>query len=494
MRSEMKIHFNERFRRRTSHRRGKILVFLAIALPSMFGMLGLLIDGAILLTEDNYCQHVADSGATVAARVLQEGGSLAEAQTAVQDIVAIQPGYDIATVTVNAPPNTGDYAGREGFVEVEVTQSVNTHLVHMVGSGQSENAVARAVAGYENSTDQAVIVSLAKNPGELSILGVGTLPAFPVLVAGMEVLGVGDLNVDGAILVNCEWGGVDENGNPAGVSNGLPWGLATPLTTELTARDVRVVGGVLDPDDISAFEEGEASPLKANRLAVPDPLADLPVPTIAEDAANVVDIEHGGVTIVGLPLGPETVLSPGVYEWIEVISGRVRFEPGVYIVRGVSPVTQLAINFTAGVVTAEGVMFYVTDNAAYSATTGGVDSTDTGEPPNDALVTLPSVLINMSLLGSNFSALDDPNSVYDGMFLFQRRYDRRAIALMQAELLFPGTIDGQVYAKGGHAILSLWGDSKVAVAAATIRVIVAGELTLRPSSKFDAAQDVFLVE
>src|SRR6185436_13765683 len=106
------------------------------------------------------------------------------------------------------------------------------------------------------------------------------------------------------------------------------------------------------------------SPLEANRLPVPDPLSHLPVPTTGTPGTS--STLYGGVQVVQLPLiNLPRDLYPGIYDWIEIVSGTVIFHPGVYVIRGAKPDTGIGLNIKAGTVTAAGVMFYVTNSAGY---------------------------------------------------------------------------------------------------------------------------------
>ncbi len=77
------------------------------------------------------------------------------------------------------------------------------------------------------------------------------------------MLGLGPLSVNGAVLVNNQWGGVDQNGNPAGSGSGPPYGACCmpllPLTT-LAALNIRVVGGVDNQKNYLNYDSGQASP------------------------------------------------------------------------------------------------------------------------------------------------------------------------------------------------------------------------------------------
>ncbi len=171
-----------------------------------------------------------------------------------------------------------------------------------------------------------------------------------------------------------------------------------------------MVGGVDNPSNYGNFTSGQKSPLRANQLPVPDPFVNLPAPTVAVDPANVSATTYGGVQVTGVPLiSPAKVLNPGVYDWIEIVSGAAVFNPGVYIIRSVNPTTQIGLNVTGGIVTANGVMFYITNTTNYTPLTGAPDASDgnTVAPPPTAMTQIPSVVI-ASLLGSSYQRSQCP--------------------------------------------------------------------------------------
>jgi hypothetical protein len=260
---------------------------------------------------------------------------------------------------------------------------------------------------------------------------------------------------------------------------------------------LRVVGGVDNPDYYGPLNVGEPQPLQAGRLPVPDPFDDLSVPTLAADAVNVSATEYGGRTVAGLPvLGPPVTLQPGVYDWIEVVSGRAIFQPGVYIIRGQNPLTELSLNIIAGQVEASGVMFYITDSAAYTPASGLPDALDgeTAAPVPSSSNIPPCAVINVGLLGSNYSGLNDPSSPFHGLLIYQRRWDRRPIILVQENLLGPGQLRGTVYSKWGHAILAGKGSYDARFVVGSMRLIALLDMQIRPSVLLPPAADVYLVE
>lgn len=480
-------------------RSGKVLVLFAVLLPAMLAVVGLVLDGGILQGTYRRTQHVADAAATAAARALQRGETEWVVASEAERVSASVNRRPSGGVIINSPPDRGAYAGDANTVEVEITEQADTYFYGFTGGDTMVPVRVRAVAGVRPSTARAAIVVLDPDPPPLSVPPLpGILPALPALIGGLEIEGLGTVRVDGAILVNSTWGGLDEYGEPTGDTAGPPFALASInlLTPQrLRARDIRVVGGVDNPDAYGHFVAGESSPLRTGKLAVPDPLIDLPVPTTLADPAHVNGTLRGGVRIVGLPVGPVQTLQPGIYEWIEIVSGRVRFDPGVYIIRSVNPVTQIALNILAGEVQADGVMFYITDSAGYSAASGVPDSSD-GEavPGNPAILDLlPSAVINLVLPGSRMSGINDPDSPFDGMLIFQRRRDRRPVAIVSGLLGTP-RVDGTVYAKWGHAILASRGTIETAFVAGTVRIVTTLPTTIAPRRLLPAAEDVFLLE
>ena len=481
------------------NRSGKVLVLFAVLLPAMLAVTGLIIDGGTLQGTYRRTQHVSDAAATAAARNLQRGLTPIEAVNTAEQYVQTWNDLPAAEVTVNIPPGSGLYAGDTNCVEVEVSQQADTHFYGFVGGDSAVEVRTRSVAGLRPSTAGAAIVVLDPDPPPLSVPPLpAILPALPALIGGFEIEGLGTVRVDGAVLVNTEWGGFDEDGNAAGSSMPPPFGIASInlLTPQrLRARDIRVVGGVDNPSAYGHFVIGDPSPLVAGRLPVPDPLRDVPVPTTAADPVNVNPTLRGGVNVVGLPLLGLQTLNPGVYDWIQVTSGRVRFNPGVYIIRGVNPVTQIALNFLAGEIFAEGVMFYITDSGAYSTASGLPDANDGSVvPPAPGVLTLlPSAVINLVLPTCRISGLDDPSSPFHGMTIYQRRTDRRPVVLVTGLLGGPG-VEGTVYAKWGHIVLASRGTVDCRFVGGTVRIVTTLPTTIAPSQLLPPATDVYLLE
>jgi hypothetical protein len=489
-------------RRRLYHRGGKVLVLVVISLSAIVGIIGLVFDGGLLTADSQDLHHATDAGATAGAMDLLLGKPPAAATATATSYVSSLNGMADAQITVNIPPLQGDFSGQANYVEVLAKRVYQTRLMHILGASSQQPYTTRSVAGIRASTAGAAIVVLNPNPAPLSMSPIPmVLPAYPALIGGLEVLGLGTVGVNGAVLVDTGWGGVDENGNPAGIGPGPPYGIScTPLVglTHLNARDIRVAGGVDNPSNYGNFTAGSKNPLHANRLPVPDPFKTLPAPTTTSDPANVSSQLRGGVQVIGVPLGSApTVLQPGVYEWIEIVSGTVVFQPGIYIVRNVNPQTGIALNVLAGSVTADGVLFYVTNSPNYDGTTGAPDNADGESAPAAAFASsnlTPSVVINAALPGSDYSALNSLGSPFNGMLIYQRRDDVRPVVIVQESLLGTGSVSGIMYAKWGHVLFSGTGTYDVRIVAGTARLVTVLGMTIAPSKLLPPAQDVYLVE
>lgn len=582
---------------RCSARNGKLLVLMALLLPSLIGVAGLVFDGGLMFAEQRDLQHVVDAAATAAAMEFRLGNGIDAATAMAVDIIHDKNGMAEVPVVVNIPPSSGLYAGQSNHVEVIAHREYQSYFMRVLDGGANYALEARAVAGVEDATTAASVVVLDPDPADLSIsdtsslllgidasaligelidqsgvvqtvadvpvvgptaagilntsmvdtltnqiddlwseiLGEVVIAPTPTLTAGLEVEGIGQVIVEDAVLVNNEWGGVDEDGDPAGASEGPPYGVACmPLLplTRLLAPDIRVVGGVDDPDNYGPLQDGDESPLQANRLPVPDPLESLPPPSALSDADNVATTIHdpadavrialpseaanellddvlGQLSVVLQPLFQplmeglldqltEVTFQPGVYNSITALAplGGIRFEPGVYIIRGVSPVTASSL-FIVGPVEAAGVMFYITDSESYDPNTGLPDGADqvSNPPGNTPATNAPSAVILPLLTNGRLSGIDDPGSPYQGMLLYQRPLDRRPIILEAQQLVSGGNISGTIYSKWGHLLfLAGFGSYDLRFATGTLRITTVTDTTIAPSEPFPPAQDVLLLE
>jgi uncharacterized membrane protein len=114
-------------------------VLFAVLLVVLIGMVGLVVDGAILTSTYRQAQNAADAAALAAAFDRMRGQSLQTATATATTFVQVHNGLANAPApTVNEPPASGAYAGRSNYVEVIVTAPVQTYLVHIVGVARNQ--------------------------------------------------------------------------------------------------------------------------------------------------------------------------------------------------------------------------------------------------------------------------------------------------------------------------------------------------------------------
>lgn len=455
---------------RRSATKGAILVWFVLIMPLLLGMTGLVIDAGLLMSSSRHVQTSVDAAALAAARVLADGKTLGEANRAVTEFVKGHNDLADATIKVFMPPRDGLYAGEDGYVEVTAELETSTFFIHLLpGGSQSKIATARAVAGGEKQKTIDGIVALDPN-------------AKP----GIRITGNANISVSGRIIVNSEGGGVDSAGgnvSGSGVAAFVsPFGL-------VKATEVHVVGGANRPDRFENYELGGKHPLVAGQLPVPDPFISLPVPTISNGVLNVDrgaavatndslelynpnDSPRSPNSVVTDPVtGEETMhLRPGIYTSISIDGGRVRFDPGIYVLAA-TPDDLYSLDIKSGDVVARGIMFYNTVDE-YDPVTGLPDAADGDNPPALRRTSYGNIRLNA---GVGFTGIDtsqpdyDYSSVsraiseFDGMLIYQRR---RHTSLVQVQgVADAGGFVGAVYAKWSQFRLPAGGvfDSQIVV-------------------------------
>lgn len=444
--------------RRLVRRDGATLVWFATMLVVLLGLLGLVVDAGLMLADYRQIQNAADAGAMAAALEMYRGNSTADATAAAVTFVRQRNGLPgTPDPTVNIPPAAGPYAGESGYVEVIASGPRRTYLMHLLSGGSADRTVrARAVAGVERVGGDGLVYTLN-----------------PEAVPGLRVQGQGNVTVEGAVVINSQGGGVDENGQP--IDNGNNgFGATVSNNATFSAMEVDVAGGVNNPDNFQGYPLGEPSNLTTDGWPQEDPLAALPVPTTANGVINVfrgepsasdgklklgdqqADFPKENVIVTDPVTGDQTmILQPGIYTSIKVSGGNVVFTPGIYVLRPEHN-TNTALSVTGGNVVGQGIMFYNTgDN--YNAETGWPDSLDGQEPPPaEDGARFGGVTINAELHLSGISSTypyDPPvASEFDGMLLYQRRRNTEAIRLEgDAD---QGDLDGTMYAKWANLTIA----------------------------------------
>src|SRR5690606_25797631 len=135
-------------------------VLLGLLLRTLLGVVGLVIDGGLMMTEYRSLQHAADAAATAAAMRLNLGKSPNVAVATAVEVVHDGHGLPHASVTVNIPPSSGPYAGQANHVEVIVERAYSTHFMKVLDNILARPMCARAVACAKSGPAGAAIVVL----------------------------------------------------------------------------------------------------------------------------------------------------------------------------------------------------------------------------------------------------------------------------------------------------------------------------------------------
>jgi Flp pilus assembly protein TadG len=487
-----------------SRRHGQILVKFALVLTVLLGMVGLVIDGGLLMVSHRQAQNAADAAALAAAMELFNGYSQSVAQQAATTYVEQYNSHSSATVTVNFGTNISAQAApghrKPGYVEVFVTLPVRTYFIQVLGINPNQSVTARAVAGFEPlTTGEGVMVLDPRGTSNgLSVQGGGLLKVNADIV--VNNLGKG-LQVANSISGNVQWP------NPYNYNQ---YAVATGNNGRIYAQNMEVLGGVdtiqniyniADYPNTPALGQGTPPfPLESG-LGVgffrPDPLDQLPIP-VPSSLTN-----FGAVKVT---TGNTVSFTPGIYQDINIQGGGIaNFAPGVYVLSPSKPNQGLTINGGA-TVNGTGVLFYVTGSDYLTSNTPGFyDIQDGGVDINLNTMTLPawpagenaninfaSVSINGMGSNINLTGMDMPgqgSTLYKNILFFQRRRNTNTFSVNAA-----AGLNGTIYAKWANFSLSGSGNFNGPFVVGTLSVAGQATVTVTGGQSFGLVNKVFLVE
>ncbi|MFM7058300.1 MAG: pilus assembly protein TadG-related protein [Planctomycetota bacterium] len=443
------------------YRAGYVLILVALLLPLLIGLVGLTVDGGLLLASHERAQNVADATARSVASALKNGAShnslQAWAETVAFGLNALPRDSEPVggrQVVVHHPPISGPFTDDPAFVEVLISHPLDTRFIHVLSRRATHHSLqARAVAGFRSLPVGAgvVILNPTGNPG-LSVSGTNSR-----------------LMVDAAVVVFTNRQGENEFGAIVGqIPAGQPSIVMGGSGSTLLASSVYVSGGVDDDANYVAPAVGELH--AGTNDVVNDPYHDssvpLPIPTTAN---GVINRQLGSVSVtVGAPANlvvPNsynsstgvTTLNPGIYSNITINGGNVVFLPGIYVLQNKSGEGNI-MTITGGTVTANGVMFYNT-GSTWDPVTGGDDQADpaissqtapNGQRTKFAGITLNGPNVNMTPI---HVAADSPMFVFQDMVLYQRRINTESLNINNGAS-YPGGISGRIYSKWGSLNVS----------------------------------------
>jgi Putative Flp pilus-assembly TadE/G-like len=214
-------------------RRASIAIQTALVLVALLGMVALGTEMVFLLYKHRQMQSAADAAAlgAVTAMMTERPADFRAEALAIAADAGFVDGADGVTVTIENPPLSGSYAGRDDAVEVIVSQPQTLGLVNLFRSGIF-NVGARAVAAAENAAEYCVLALDPSASGALTVqnngivansvcgVAVNSSSASALVLSENGIIG-GPVNVHGGIIAynNSELNGTPVNQNAAIVAD-----------------------------------------------------------------------------------------------------------------------------------------------------------------------------------------------------------------------------------------------------------------------------------
>ncbi len=278
---------------RDERSRGQVVVLIALMLPVLLAMVGLVVDLGMMFSERRAAQNAADAAALAAAGEIALGFDPAAARTTAL-YYAAQNGYDndgsANTVAVSIPPDTGPSEA----VQVQVSRTMSTSFMRVVGL-RTTTVAASATAAHTG----------VPSPHTVLVLN-------PIACPAMSLSGSGHITTGGSLMVN---------------SNCTSYAFISEASGRVRASWIGVSGG-------ASYRRGLTNPAPTTGVPpAPDPISSLSPPSFSG-----MPVQHGSPDSPStLALGSSPVtLYPGVYYGGITVgsSGNVRLEPGIYIIAG----------------------------------------------------------------------------------------------------------------------------------------------------------------
>jgi Flp pilus assembly protein TadG len=440
-------------------RSGSVLIWCALLLPVLVAMVGLTVDGGLMLSAYREAQNAADAAAIAAAYEMSRVGNTDTARTAAETFVQDSSHNNLAgaTVTVNIPPSVTNYTAYQNskYAEVIVTYPITTHFMQVLpGFSASKSVTARAIAGYEPIAGGEGVMALSPN-------GIG-------LSAG----GNGVLRVNGPIWVNST------------ASNAM-----SPGKNGMYATDIELAESSGQPSNIYNYSTSAAMTANLGQPPQPDYLAYLPTPT----TSNGVDS-----TVRTIPSGGGT-MQPGIYNGGINLSGNGTYtmQPGIYVMQGGG------FSVSGNVIlSGSGVMIYNT-GSDYTASSGAPDNTDPLDLLNTTTPTASGVNFGGFSLNSSITLTPINTALYsysnaaiasfNGMVFYQRRANTQNASLTGGG--GSSQISGTMYAKYSTLSYSGNGTTSAQFVFSSINLTGNGTITIQTvGATVGQAPRVFLVE
>jgi hypothetical protein len=428
--------------------RGQVLVLFAGALVTLLIIAALAFDVGMMLLERRDQQNAADAAALAGARYVLT--SEPEARTAAARIAQVN-GFDDAAadeiVNIYIPPIHGRYAGLPGFIEVQIEATRASIFGGIIGRA------AWPIGAY----------AVATNRQDLTF-PFGMLALDPTACKAIQVSGGGYVEAYSSIQANSN--GADCDGDP--ISFSRTGGSTITVGTNVYCR---AVGDIQDQGSGTMGACIQAP----DSFALPDPLRNLPAPTMPARASPMVYAGIPGTEPAKWPkncpggspapdeFNPTTcklaptggyadmpwILYPGLYPGgLEVTAGTTAYlMPGIYWLGGGG--LRVA---TGGSIVTVATEIDATPLAADATWGGGVLIYNSRLPAEaGAPIVLDGSAATMLLKPLGVPSTD-PDAIYNDIVVFQDRALTTSVTLNGSASTTE--VEGIVYVPGGEVKLN----------------------------------------
>ncbi|MFL5242311.1 MAG: pilus assembly protein TadG-related protein [Gemmataceae bacterium] len=280
-------------------RRGIVAVFVAVCLVALLSVAAISVDGGMMFLELRKARATADAAAMAAACDLFKNyptysgkdtpGTAKTSALAVASANGYTNDGTISTVTVNIPPVSGIYAGKDSYAEIIVVYNMSTAFGRVLGKSTMP-VQARAVSrGAWVSPHEGVLVLDYNDKASLSTQGNGAFT---------------------------------ETGGPVIVNSDNSSAVVTTGNGSMIAPEFYVTGGVTLSGNAAITTSPVAGQIFTGTHPTPDPLAYLAPPTKPTDGTMtttknpaISDLPPGMASIVTNISSVNTlyVMTPGTY-------------------------------------------------------------------------------------------------------------------------------------------------------------------------------------
>ena len=311
---------------------GQAILLWVLCLGVIMGFLAFAIDVGMLFRASRMAQAAADSAAIAGAAELLTTDYTAVAKAASAQN-GVTNGVNGASVVVNVPPTSGEHSSSSSYIEVLVSQPVNTFFMSFVTGSSSVSVTARAVSGTGPGTN--CIYALSTTGTNITLSNAGK-------------------------LTSSSCGVVSDSSSSTAVS-------ATG-SAQINAKSTNIVGGY------SIANNGSITPTPSTGIAaVPDPLAGMSPPSYTGGSSCTADpLTHYGNGGSSYSVGPGSTYSTTqggdlvCYTSLTLGSNgdTVTINAGIYVITG-------ALTFNSGTnLGGTGVMFYIVGSGSVNIGNG----------------------------------------------------------------------------------------------------------------------------